>query len=260
MITVWDTGHGNSTIIAPRIYQGILAAGERASLHKPTDYYGRPKPSVFYGALRGNSKIIEDCAAAGVDWWFLDNGYFRPGHFEGYYLVGKNQLQPKFSASAPVEPKRWADLGIQVSPWRISKPDSHILICPPTQAMATFYKFDKSKWLADVFRKIISAGVGRPVRLREKGTTTPLADDLKNCHCVITFNSKVGMEALLRGIPTIADRGLIKDWNGLSLDNIGECLTTHDRMALFQFAASCQFRLSEFSSGFAWKMILRILK
>lgn len=259
MISVWDTGHGNSTIITPHVYRSILAAGERAVLLKTSDYRGGIMPSVFYGILRGNSPIIKRCAAASSDWWFVDNGYFRPGHYDGYYLVGKNHLQPRFSSSAPVEPKRWEKLGIQVRQWRTSRPDSHVLVCPPTSPIATYYNLDKSKWLTDVVAKISKTAPGRPMRLREKGTTIPLAEDFKNCHCVVTFNSKVAMEAIIQGIPSIADVGLIKDWNGLSAANISDDLTARDRTPLFHFAASCQFRLEEFTKGVAWKMVRRVL-
>lgn len=259
-IWVWDTAKGNSTIIAPRVCQGIQAAGEKAALRRHSDYYGRLKPSVFYGFLKGNSVFIKKCISAGVDWWFIDNGYFRPGHYDGYYLVGKNQLQPRFTPSAVVDPKRWEDLDIKIEPWRKSTSDGHVLICPPTPNISTFYKIDKWKWISDIFQKIKMAGLRRPIRLREKGASTPLSEDLRNCHCVITYNSKVAIEALLKGIPAIADMGIVKDWNGLSVENVGDPLTSHDRLALFQFAASCQFTLDEFSKGIAWRMARRILR
>lgn len=259
MIDVWDSGYGNSTKIVPSVCRGINAAGEKAVVRQHADYYGRTRPSVFYGILNGNSEFIKRCQAASVDWWFIDNGYFRPGHYEGYYLIGKNHLQPRFSKSAAVDPTRWDTLGIEILPWRPSTSDGHVLICPPTSNISSFYNIDKWKWIYDILHKIKRSGIRRPVRIREKGSPIPLADDLRNCHCVITYNSKVSVEALLKGVPAIADVGIVREWNGLSAGNVGDCLTKHDRLPLFQFAASCQFRLEEFEKGTAWKMVRRLL-
>jgi hypothetical protein len=258
-IAAWDTGQGHNSVIIPQVHKGLLAAGEKAPLRKPTDYYGQPKASLFYGVLRGNTPIIEGCVAANVDWWFLDNGFFRPGHYHGHYRVGRRALQPKFSPTAPVDVSRWKALGIKVQPWRTSTSKSHVLVCPQTPAMAEFYKIPKEKWLQGVLQRLATVAPGRPVRIREKGTPVPLAEDLSGCHCVITFNSKVAFEGLIKGIPAIMDRGTVRDWNDLTVHDVEKDLTAHDRLALFHFAASCQFRLEEFKDGSAWKAVRKIL-
>jgi len=74
-----------------------------------------------------------------------------------------------------------------------------------------------------------------------------LEDDLANCGRVVTWGSGAAIKALLMGIPVISD---MPNWVG------GQDNTDCGRLDMFRRLAWAQWRLSEISSGDAFKWLL----
>lgn len=75
----------------------------------------------------------------------------------------------------------------------------------------------------------------------------PLVDDLKNVKAVLTFNSTVGVECLLHGIPVVAyDKG-----NPLYpfVGHTAEDIQYPDRIKVLTLLANCQYTYDEISKG-----------
>ena len=70
----------------------------------------------MYGCLRGLLPTLNQAQAEGRTWWYMDNGYFRPGHFAGYYRVTRNAMQ--HDGTGNVSSERWERLGLNIAPWK----------------------------------------------------------------------------------------------------------------------------------------------
>jgi len=81
-----------------------------------------------------------------------------------------------------------------------------------------------------------------------------LAEDLADAHCVVTFNSGVGVTAIMEGIPVVCGPECAAFPVSNTLDAI-EDLQTFDRQPWLNSLAYSQFTLEEMASGYAHKVI-----
>lgn len=199
---------------------------------------------ICYGVLRGSDAVLKTSERLGWPWYHIDNGYLRPGHFHGYYRISKGNTQVHFTPSQAADGERWHSLALKIAPWQRNH-FGHILLCPPTAAVGAFFGFDAKRWLSDVLATLARCSL-RPVVVRHKGASRPLEEDLQGAYAVVTFNSGVAWQALLQGIPAIADwRCVVRSWNGFDFADIEMDLTQSDRQALFYCLANNQFTLQE---------------
>jgi hypothetical protein len=150
-----------------------------------------------YGILRGCDRIIKQCQWIGRDFYHIDHGYFKRGHYEGYYRVSKNGLQWDGIGKFPSD--RWASLGIKISPWRRS--GRNVVVCPISRAVADFYGIDSHKWLTSVVSEL-SNFTDRPVIVKPKddGDLRPVLND---AFILVAHQSNAATEAIVHGIPAI---------------------------------------------------------
>jgi len=197
-------------------------------------------PSIVYGILRGCGEIIRRCEKAKVDYWHIDHGYFRSGHYDGYYRITKNALAKSYDPDQKVLGDRWELLDLPIEPWRGNK-DAPYLFCPPTPNIVSH--FNLGDWETQTVAKYSFSR--DEYKVRRKGDSEPVADAIRGSMGVVTFNSNVAVEALRLGVYAFADYGPAKRfWED------------DDRLSLFQQLAYAQFTLDEMSSGFAWKHVL----
>lgn len=260
---IYETDHYRNKVVMRAFYQGLRNNGVHADIRLSYDYRsgkGPVLPAASYGVLRGVDQIYWDCEAAGVDWWNVDRGFFAAEHFDGYYRIGYIHLQPCLPArNIEISPERWERLNVPFAKDYVSDPRrSYVLVCPPTPAMASFYKIDIATWVRDTSEKI-PWKYRKRLRVRAKSSSRDLEDDLKGAVAVVAFNSNVAMKALLLGIPAVTETGLINSWNRMGPENVGrDLLRSFDRLKLFRFAANVQFLVDEIASGFAWESLRKI--
>lgn len=250
---LWKTGHDINEVVMSSVSKGL-----KDPIRATVLYDGIIKPSVSYGILRGTGQIFNDCYENDVEYWEVDRGYFKPNHFDGYYRVSFMNMQASYhDISAPNN--RFKALRIKVHPWKKQK-SNRVLVIPPTDAVCIFYKIDRDKWLEDVMAQLDDF----EVKVRAKADSQPLNDDLDYSYCLVTYNSNVAMDALIRGIPAIATshNSIIKSWNNLELSDIRDYmkLTSFDREKLFNYASYCQWTLSELTRPDTWKALTDIQK
>lgn len=250
---LWKTSHDINESVMDFVQKGL-----KDPMRHTTLYDGVIKPSVSYGILRGTGQIFNDCYNNGIEYWELDRGYFKPNHFDGYYRVSHMNMQAHFrDIDAP--DNRFKALRIKILPWR-KKTTERILVVPPTQAVAAFYKFDREKWLDETLETLSNF----EIKIRDKTDSQPLNDDLDYSYCVVTYNSNMAMDALIRGIPAIATshNSIVNTWNGLAIDDISNYnkLVSFDREKLFNYASYCQFKLEELVKSKTWETLRDIQK
>lgn len=221
---------------------------------------------AFLGILRGSGDMLKRCMTNNYDYYFIDHAYFLGGHDKkpAWYRVTKNghvNSELKQRDSDRYEKYFQQD----IKPYRTG---SKIIICPPTGAIE--WMFDAQDWLSNTV-ETLKQHTDREIVVRDKpmnpqvkridGVTTingfakskkdkPLAEDLAEAHCVITFNSGVGVTALCEGIPVICGPECASYPIANKLADV-ENLQQHDRQQWLNHLAYSQFTLNEMSSGYA---------
>lgn len=237
MVTLFRTGHEINERVCDALETGFCMDDIAAT----------------YGILRGSGEWAIEQDRLGKRVLLVDKGYFKPGHYDGYYRLAWGGTQARFEYAAAVDWQRFEALGIKLEPWQ--RGGKHVLICPPTDPVYHFFGLDG--WWGPVREHLLATG-HQELRIREKGTPVPLEHDLTDCVGVVTFNSAVGWEALRRGIPVISDpaHSTVGSFLGTTIVDLGKPMTGCDRRALFSFMANRQFTLAEIENGTARSYLL----
>lgn len=202
------------------------------------------RPCISYGILRGTGEIFKQCRAKGVEFWEIDRGYFRPGHFEGYYRTCLNGMHVKgFDPAVEYDPARFDSLGIEIKPWR--KDGKCILYCPPSDAVEWFN--DRTVNHAEAIN-LLSSKYNRPVVVRRKNDPEPLQKALSSVYMVAAYESNILLDALIEGVG-------IHVLGGEHPAGIGS-----DRRTLFFYLANNQFTLEEIAQGWPWEAVQTMQK
>ena len=238
--------------------EGLEKAGVGCERREFSTFDGKGVPSVSSGILGGIDQVFKSCRYNGVEWWCLDNGFFKHRHYDGYYRIGYCHLQPRFNKNASVSASRWEALKLPVKPWKIN-PNGHIIVCPPSIPLCWFYGENPKEWIDSVVARIPVQYRDRVVvRTKQDRVKSTAQEAYKNAKCVIVHSSRVGVEALQDGIPAIADRGTLAGWSGFGPEQIDEDFTKLDRNRLFHYMAWCQFTLREIRAGVSWKALFSL--
>lgn len=245
---VWITGHNIADTVGSQIRYGLNAC--------PIYYTKDLKPEIIeahdvhiaYGILRGCTEVFIECDRKNKPWLEVDKGYWKPGHYDGYYRIslrgtqqttGLDRLEPDY--------ERWDKLGIEILPHQ-SREFRKELLCPATDYVTDFFsvKTQRNPTLDQIL-------------LREKGCSRSLQADLDGCSFVRTFNSSVGWEALRQGIPVISDS------THSIVGAYGKLLDTplhadyEARRRLFGIMAGLQLTLEEIREGLLWPLMKRLM-
>lgn len=215
---LYCTDHPSSSTI-----MGAISEALGIELTKPP--WPRPLqgPAVFYGRDRGTLDIVRQARVSGFDWWMADNGYLgrsraglaqdHPDRYAGFYKISKNGFQ--HTGRGEGNKKRFyralelSDGLVYREKWRKRTEQGHILICPPIREYDRLHHFSTEHWIRWA-RTRVRTVTNRGIRMRfkpgdkrgdmGKGATRTLAQDLLDCHAVVTHDSNVVVEALLEGI------------------------------------------------------------
>jgi hypothetical protein len=165
-------------------------------------------------------------------------------------------------------PERWKKLGAQLVPY--SRGDK-IILCGQVPWDASVDHVDHKAWLIETAQKL-KAMTTRPIVFRPhplaiqalpairglEYSVRPLTEDLKDAHCVVTFNSNSAVEALIAGKPVFAfDEGsMVWEVANRSLSYLEE--PTHlGREQWANNLAFAQWTPAEMAEGKAWAHLTR---
>lgn len=243
-VAVYKTGHE----IADTVANAIMVGLDNASLHDTSSIVDSDC-SIAYGILRG----AEDVFRRSKLWFNLDRGYFHPSHYDGYYRISlQGTQQTRFWPDS--DDSRLNALGLDIKPWRgldFSKP---VLVCPPTDQVVKFFGLRKDKWLISVIAHHPNYVI------RQKGDQSPI--NFQDYNYVHTFNSSVGWQALMAGIPCVSDptHSMAASWfytkyGKLSLDELAQ-KQLDDRYKLFTAMSNLQLTLDEIKQGKLWPLMI----
>lgn len=204
---------------------------------------------------------------AGAPLLVMERGHVQP-RME-YTSVGWGGLGRRATyAKAADGGERWDRLfGHHMQDWR---PEGEfVVVCGQVPGDAAIHGLDLQDWASRMVREAREA-FGRPVLFRPhplcvrraqmwcpdgaEMSIAPLADDLARAFRFVTYNSTVGVETVLGGVPTITmDEGAMA-WP-VAAHGFEMAPYRPDRMAWSHDLAWTNFSLDEISSGFAWEAV-----
>lgn len=215
-----------------------------------------------------------------ISWWrrevfdthdvivLMDSGYVRRGDgVDNYQMVALDGLNGRGGFRFDkADSKRWPDLGVEIAPWR--EDGNHILVVGQVPWDASVQNSMHVKWLRDTVHEL-QRHTKRPIRFRPhpkawqhcppiKGASysrRAIEKDLEDCWCAVTFNSNVGVDAVLAGVPVIAmDRGsMAYDVADHDLRSV-EAPTIHEHRQIWaERLAYTQWNLEEMQQGLPWR-------
>lgn len=194
-----------------------------------------PQPSVFYGFLRGAGSAMKLLKHLGIDYWYVDNGYFDAQYvnenfvkrMDGKYRIVKNDTHDVF-------PGR---------PLEIKKDIQSVLILPPSQYSAHQHDTTAEDWVESI-REHIPMSVMTAIRY--KGDSTPLDAQINRYDAVVAFNSMAVLRACVLGKPAYDTHGCFRNFH-LFLKPI-----LYDLNELHDYYDKRQWTLNELKEGVTW--------
>lgn len=265
-IAVWKTGHEIADTVAHAvlvdkycgktssnddIVDALVVASASSKDRKPWMEWA--DVHIGYGILRGMDGIFLEARTMGKPYICLDRGYWKPGHYDGYYRISLNGTQ-QTTGLDKLEPDydRWEALGLEILPAEERK--GEILFCPPTKDVCEFFNDP----VMDIEVEDEDLPMERWIK-RDKSGTIPLVNHLAIARKVVTFNSAVGWEALRQGIPVISDPTHSIVGSYMKHVDSMEAMTIDSRRRLFAVMASLQLTLEEIKNGKLWPLLEKLM-
>jgi hypothetical protein len=195
----------------------------------------------------------------GRTWIYWDRGYFRRGYYltwlpkgsdGGYYRWHINR--PQMGEIYAVADDRWKALRLddQIKPW--NKNGRNIIVADTLPDYWNLFSYPN--WTADTVQ-VLKSLTDRPIVVRAKESKTPLYDELRNAHCLVTHGSIAAVEAVVMGCPVFVDPMCAAALVGQTdLGNI-ETPVYPQRQPWLNSLAYCQFNEQELIDGTLWKLI-----
>lgn len=215
----------------------------------------KPGGMATYGNMRGLKPLLDQCIAEHRDWIFLDNGYFNPGHWDGYIRATRNAYMHDGTGHEKAD--RWKHLGKLAMPWK--RNGDFVLVCPPGPLYASLRGFDATKWLSDTLATL-RLNTDRELRVRVKpvkgSAPAPIAAAARGAHALVTHSSNSAVDALLAGVPVFCTAPCAAYRMGIAdLRRIEAPFYPTDREQFCWNLAHNQWTLEELKDGTCWRAL-----
>lgn len=236
-----------------------------------------PLPNEEYficGILRGSGDMFKRCLEGGYPFYYADHAYLYNDSHKKYfcYRITKNWHSNYEIVKRP--PDRYEKFKkLEVCDWHSNNPN-HILICPPSIHIQQFN--NDYDWLEKTIQTI-KKNTDRKILIREKTinnsenlksisiksklneeySNNSLENDLENAWCVVTYNSMVAIEALIRGVPVFTDTKMSAAFKMAENDfaRIESPYYPENRMEFLYHLSYSQFTVHEIASGEAYRIL-----
>jgi len=172
-------------------------------------------PIAILGILRGTEQLLWFAKENNINYYYIDHAYF----FRADKHVKNKETQQRSyrvclnneNLNFLVNNKLNNDDRVRINKNKnllfprniVNATGNKILICPPSEAISRYYKFQNGVdgWLNETL-KIVKQQTDKEIVIRYKDTKIPFIKDFENAYCIITYQSTIAIEAVLRGIPS----------------------------------------------------------
>lgn len=278
MTRVYLSGNPVHDRVLEAFYEGIEGKKE---LVKNWDYQPS-KIAVIFGVYKSKvpqswprGEIFRRQREKNLDVIVLETGYINRGDGETHhYAAGFNGLNGRADFRNKDMPDDRAILLRRGGHFRALNwlnDGKYIVLCGQIPWDASVEGSDHLAWLKGAAERLKSYS-RRPIKFRPHpmalqafkpipGTElslVPLAEDLETAHCVVTYNSNAGVEALISGIPAFAHDHGSMCWQLANKSLISVDVPNRpDRSQWLNDLAYCQWTLQEMKEGMAWRHLIR---
>ena len=150
---------------------------------------------VLSGVLRGSDQILNNMRAQGIDWWYVDNGYFGKPH------------RVSLNSTAPVKliqgPPRY-NHKISLMPWRGGH-GRDIIILPPSEIYRGVFNIDNFlQSTVDQITKFTNKNIVVRPKYFDPARRPDWDRQLESAYCVVAWGSALCLDAMVKGVPTIS--------------------------------------------------------
>jgi hypothetical protein len=215
----------------------VAAAFEKggAEVRHIRDFNGSGRPPILYGILRGAGRVIQWRIFRGLDYYYVDNGYFDAVYLDqtkhkemsGTYRIVKNGLIDPYKG-CPVRTETRRPL--------------KILALPPSPYSANMHDTTPEDWFMELKR--LRTITNDHIDVREKGERKPLGLHMSNYDAVVAFNSMAVMEAVRYGKAVWDFHGIFRNADKFTTE-----IPYFDYENLVGFYSTKQFTLDEIAEG-----------
>lgn len=268
-VRVYTHDSDAENLVLAAFYEGCTEKKVLTSIdrYEPSDVavvMGVYKKHVPRSFPRGH--VISEQKRLGKQVVILETGYINRGDGpENHYACGLGGLNGRADFKNQNSPADRAE-GIRLQPWKQGK---NIVVCGQVPWDASVDFTDHREWLERTVRGIFLR-TDRPVVFRPHPkaglppipgaiySTRPLAEDLEDAWCCVTFNSNSGVEAAMAGVPVFAfDEGsMVWPIANKTLDKI-ENPEMPDRQQWLSDLCYAQWTPQEMAEGLAWRHLFR---
>jgi hypothetical protein len=256
---------------APHYRSDAVLAGLKAAGFKLFTAIHDPKPTdllVCWNRYDFYNQIAAGFEAAGATVIIMENGIIgatENAHAKQFDRAGEQLFTLALDLHNGAgrwwigPPGRWRDQGIEVKPWRVS--GEHVLVLPqrgfghPKVAPPPGWLDRTVSWL--------KARTYREIRVRphpgNEPARKPLAEDLHNCWCCVTWGSGAAIKAMCAGVRCYSNW---PTWIGnpaaLPLDQIGLDIKPSDvsRETMLNRVSWAQWSVPELAAGEPFEKLL----
>jgi hypothetical protein len=260
--TAWIAVHSQLTARREAAAAGLEAHGFAPVVGdaKPTRFCAGDVLVIWnrYGHRDGWAREME---RAGGRVFVMENGYVPyPSGVDTLALAEGHHTGAGWWAVGG--PERWAGWGVEIQPWQDMPPPWPVIIAPQRGIGPDGVAMPRG-W-ADRTALMCRRHTTREVRVRphpgRHAPAVPLAEDLAVAGVVVVWSSRVGLEALLAGVPVVS---LSPHWIGRTAawPDLAELdappFPTAARLAMFERLAWAQWTIEEIANGCAFAGLLR---
>lgn len=243
------------------------SVGQYEKTHWPTYRNLVDKPVCVFGILRGTGDLITQCQQMKHTFYYFDHAYYfkEQKHAvnkilgDRVYRLTKNALSLNYVDKLNEEDyNRINKIKKHIKIKERKKNGEYILVLPPSDHIKIYYLLGSNSWENKVIENI-KKYTDRYIKMRVKGTSIPLKEDLKNAHAVVTFQSTAAVDAVLEGVPSFCDTISCANPVSYNLDEFDKLEDPHPiddvRERWIDSLLANQYTMEELRNGFAWNRL-----
>jgi hypothetical protein len=218
----------------------------------------QPGDACFYGVTQRQYSLFDEVKKSGRTWYYCDNGYapcmVRKDNGRRLELFRLTVKAAQITGIGEGDPERRDLYMPEILPWR--KSGREILVCVQSEWHHRLWGSPRDRWLQKVVTEIRKYS-DKPIIVRDKPLRNrkeiPFERALETAHAVVTFNSRVAVEAILAGVPAYVSVPCAASFVAMdSLEQIDNPPRPSGRAEWAAYLAANQWTADELQTGKAW--------
>lgn len=230
-------------------------------------------PIAIFGILRGTAELMRICKEHNIDYYYFDHAYFyradrHKNHMAfntRFYRITKNGQ----SLNKIIEWNKSEEYANRIKVFRrtfnikvntkfFQSEGEKILVLPPSDYICKFYNYGTQEdWINKTVKKI-EEHTDRKIIIRRKGDKENFIEQLQSAYCTVSSQTTAIIDSIRFGKPSFCEEmSCALPMSKTDLSEIENPFRPKEDEIEYWINGllSSQFKQSEISSGYAFKMI-----